>query len=357
MSNSQHRRIPPAQRPGRPRLRVGAALLAALVGGEASALTPTRTPTKTRTPTVTRTLTPTLTPTRTQTGTPTSSRTPSNTRTPSRTASPTVTATATSTRTPTLTPCPEATPEPIWVEPVTSPTDQYFQIVTVHVGNANTVTIQTESGTFRASGDFSVESPARVRVDLRPNTVHHLEVVAHVRAVSDPGGCSYPDYLLRTTVNQFGAPLLIVQSGSPRSPTPSATESPTPSASPDTPTPTRSRTATRTRTATPKPTHTEAPSPSPSPTRSGSPSPVPSVSDTVPPPSPSPTFTPEPPCTGDCNTDGRVDAAEVVRALRITLAVDAARACPLADRDGNGRTGIDELVAVVAAVSAPCGPR
>lgn len=360
-----------------PGTSLGPVLLAVLLGGEAAALTPTRTPTRTRTLTVTRTATYSATPSRTQTGTPTLSGTPTSSRTPSRTRSPTATLTATSTHTPSRTPCPEATPEPLWVEPLTSPTEQYFQIVTVHVGNANTVTIQTESGTFRAAGDFSVANPAQVRVDLRPNTTHHLEVVAHVRAVTTAGGCTYDDYLLRTTTNQFGAPLVIVQSGSPRSPTPTFTPSFTPSASPNTPTATRSRTPTRTRTATVTRTTTAAPSlsptgtpttsptgtatstsaptPSPTPTGSASPSPEPTATETVPPlPSATPSFTPQPPCPGDCDAGGWVDASELVRAARITLALEPAGSCRALDPNEDGRGTIDELVSAVAGALARC---
>lgn len=36
---------------------------------------------------------------------------------------------------PTVTQCPTATPEPLWVEPVTSPTSLRSQVITVYLGN------------------------------------------------------------------------------------------------------------------------------------------------------------------------------------------------------------------------------
>jgi WD40 repeat protein len=106
----------------------------------------------------------------------------------------------------TATPCPQATPELLAVDPVTSPTDHLSQIITVHMGNTEIVTITAESGVFTGVG-----SPAQVEVVLLPDTVHHLEVVAKVREVRQSSGCVYGGYALRTRRDRNGAPLLIQQ--------------------------------------------------------------------------------------------------------------------------------------------------
>jgi len=110
-------------------------------------------------------------------------------------------------------PCPFGTPEPLWVDPVTSPTDQLTQVVKVYIGNGQEVTIETESGTFTATGDFDHHSnPALVEITLLPNTIHHLKVTAKVRKVlSDYGDCVYGGYTLTATTDRNGAPLTIAQ--------------------------------------------------------------------------------------------------------------------------------------------------
>jgi hypothetical protein len=77
---------------------------------------------------------------------------------------------------PTFTPtlCPQPTPELLQVEPVTSPTTEFSQVVVVRIGNGDQVSITTESGTFQAVGDFSVNQPAQVMITLLPNTTHNL---------------------------------------------------------------------------------------------------------------------------------------------------------------------------------------
>jgi len=50
--------------------------------------------------------------------------------------------------TPTPTLCPLATPEPLWVDLVTSPTDQLTQTITVYLGNGEAVTVTAESLLF-----------------------------------------------------------------------------------------------------------------------------------------------------------------------------------------------------------------
>lgn len=107
-------------------------------------------------------------------------------------------------------PCPQATPELLAVEPLTSPTQALSQLVTVRMGNLEAVTISLESGVFTAAGGL-------VAVDLLPDAVHHLEVVARVRRIVDGQGCAYGGYTLAATRDRTGAPLIIVQ-GRPAAP-------------------------------------------------------------------------------------------------------------------------------------------
>ncbi len=131
---------------------------------------------------------------------------PAATRT-SQTASVTPSPTAS----PTATRCPTATPEPLWVEPVVSPTELLTQTVTVRIGNGEAVTVTAESGVFTATGWFSVYgNPAQVTVDLLPNTVHNLEVQARVRRI-EQWGCIYGGYVLSTNRDRYGHPLVIEQ--------------------------------------------------------------------------------------------------------------------------------------------------
>jgi hypothetical protein len=166
----------------------------------------------TNTPTATLSRTPTFTPT-------------GVTNTPTRTNTPTPTATF----------CPQATAEPLWVDPVTSPTNQTSQVITVRIGNGDSVTVTHEFGTTTVTGNFSTSSPALVTIPLQANATHHLTVSAHVRSVGS-GGCSYGGYTLRTGVDRTGAPLTIVQTN----------DTVTPSFTPTTVTPTLTATSTPT---------------------------------------------------------------------------------------------------------------
>lgn len=147
----------------------------------------------------------------------------SPTKTKSKHSAPTVTAASTLTtaftpiETPTLTPtltltaqfCAPPTPEPLWVNPVTSPTDQLSQIITVYIGYGEEVTITSESGVFTVAGSFNAYSnPALVEITLLPNTNHHLSVTAKVMAKN--GNCIYA-YTLTTTQDKQGTPLTITQ--------------------------------------------------------------------------------------------------------------------------------------------------
>jgi hypothetical protein len=105
--------------------------------------------------------------------------------------------------------CPPPTPEPLWVDPVTSPTDQLSQIITVYVGYGVEVTVTTESGTYTVTGTFNAyTNPALVEIALLPNTINHIQVTTKV--MSGGNGCTY-SYTLATTRDKKGNPLEIVQ--------------------------------------------------------------------------------------------------------------------------------------------------
>ncbi len=129
--------------------------------------------------------------------------------------SPTFTETVQPAPTITITPtfCPPPTPEPLWVAPVTSPTDQLTQVITVYIGFGEAVTIETESGTFTVTGDFNHHTnPALVEITLLPNTVHHIKVTAWVKSgLHGFNDCAYGGYTLTTTKDKNGAPLTIAQ--------------------------------------------------------------------------------------------------------------------------------------------------
>ncbi len=112
----------------------------------------------------------------------------------------------------TSTPCPQATPELLAVDPVTSPTDQLSQTVTVHMGNTEIVTVTSESGVFTGMG-----SPAQVEVLLLPDTTHHLQVVARVKEITRSDGCVYGGYTLQTRRDRDGM-TLVIQQGQPEPP-------------------------------------------------------------------------------------------------------------------------------------------
>ena len=133
---------------------------------------------------------------------------------PSDTAASTVAVTATPIN------CPKATPELLWVEPVTSPTDQLAQTVMVYMGNLEVVTITAESGVFTATGQ-----PAHVEVALLPDRNHHLQVVAKVTEIW-ADGCQYGGYTLHTRRDKNGNLLIIEQGQAGPPPVPSETIGP-----------------------------------------------------------------------------------------------------------------------------------
>lgn len=141
--------------------------------------------------------------------------------------------------------CPDATPEPLWVEPVISPTDLLTQTIVVNIGNGEAVTVTTALGVFTQTGVFGVAgNPARITIDLLPNSTHDLTVAARVRTIGG-GGCTYGGYTLSTQQDRNGGALRIVQNNgaaltaylpmvqraaATATPTPPATPTPTPAA-------------------------------------------------------------------------------------------------------------------------------
>lgn len=125
------------------------------------------------------------------------------------TSTPTLTLTFTPTLTLTAHLCAPPTPEPLWVDPVISPTDQLTQVITVYIGYGVEVTVTTESGTYTMTGDFNAyTNPALVEITLLPNTINHVQVTAKV--MSGGNGCTY-SYTLTTTRDKKGSPLDIAQ--------------------------------------------------------------------------------------------------------------------------------------------------
>ncbi len=140
----------------------------------------------------------TITPTPLPTASPIATLTPK----PSSTASPTITLTPTDA-------CILPTPEPLWVNPVTSPTNELSQIIVVYIGYGEEVTVTSESGSFTVKGSFDAHShPAEIEIPLLPNTVHHLRIIAKVMPPI-PDYCG--GYTLETTRDRHDAPLTIVQ--------------------------------------------------------------------------------------------------------------------------------------------------
>jgi hypothetical protein len=112
--------------------------------------------------------------------------------------------------TPTLQ-CPQATPEPFAVDPIPATASDTKLLVTVRIGNGESIVIETESGTFTAEGPFSYYQPTEVEITLLPNTVHHLKVTAKVQQFGEPGTCQYGGYTLSTTTDSSGQSLVVEQ--------------------------------------------------------------------------------------------------------------------------------------------------
>ncbi|MBN1402176.1 MAG: hypothetical protein JXA74_15150 [Anaerolineae bacterium] len=103
---------------------------------------------------------------------------------------------------------PPATPEPLWVNPVRSPTGLLYQVITVYLGRGRQVTASSEAGSSTAAGQFDSSShPAYVAVPLVPDAINHITVTGKVEYLP---GCFYT---LTTTVDRYGNPLVIEQGG------------------------------------------------------------------------------------------------------------------------------------------------
>lgn len=102
-------------------------------------------------------------------------------------------------------------------------------------------------------------------------------------------------------------------------------------------------TATVTPTATASVTNT----PPPPPTATPSPT-IPATT-----PTPTTTPTPRPVCPGDCDGDGNVTVAELVRAVSVALD-EGSRDCAAADENGDGTVSVGELIRAVNAALAGC---
>ena len=163
--------------------------------------TTTHTPLATSTYTATPTHTPTTLPT--ETATSTSTATPTMIVIPTETATPTATASQIN--------CPTASPEPLWVEPVISPTNLLTQTIVVYAGNSERVEVDTGYDLFTETGSFGGSgNPASIEIELQPGETHTLSVRAWVREIQR-GDCVYGGYRLSTRHDRHGNPLEIKQ--------------------------------------------------------------------------------------------------------------------------------------------------
>ncbi len=132
------------------------------------------------------------------------------------------------THTPTLNPSPfptpgcgiPATPEPLWVNPLLSPTNLLSQKISVTLGRGREIVITTEAGTFAQRGEFSIARPVEIEITLVPNTTNHLLVTGQVEY--EPN-CFYT---LQTRLDRVGNPLVIVQASNLTSPPPTFVPTP-----------------------------------------------------------------------------------------------------------------------------------
>jgi len=60
-------------------------------------------------------------------------------------------------------------------------------------------------------------------------------------------------------------------------------------------------------------------------------------------------------CAGDCDANGQVTVAEIIRSVNVALGQTALQACPTVDRNGDGRVTVDELVRSVQTALNGCG--
>lgn len=154
---------------------------------------------------------PARAPTRVSAATQTASPLPPPSATPTPTFAPPPTATEAATVTalplPTVS-CPNpATPEPLWVDPVVSPTNLLTQNVSVILGRGREISVTSNAGTVTQQGEFSIAQPVVLQVPLAPNAANELLVTGKVEYAPN---CFYT---LQTRVDRMGQPLVIVQSG------------------------------------------------------------------------------------------------------------------------------------------------
>jgi hypothetical protein len=74
-------------------------------------------------------------------------------------------------------------------------------------------------------------------------------------------------------------------------------------------------------------------------------------------PSTTPTATETPDgrrCAGDCNGDGMVSIAELIRAVNIALGRENVASCSAADGNGDGLIGVSELIRAVNSALSGC---
>jgi hypothetical protein len=92
------------------------------------------------------------------------------------------------------------------VNPVTSPTDQLSQDVTVTLGRGREITVASEGGSVSQNGEFTTNTPVVLRVPLAPDIQNNLIVTGTVEYAA---GCFYT---LQARIDRNGVPLVIVQS-------------------------------------------------------------------------------------------------------------------------------------------------
>lgn len=102
--------------------------------------------------------------------------------------------------------CPiPATPEPLWVNPVISPTNLLTQKISVTLGRGRTISVTSETGTVTKQGDFSTTGPVDIEITLVPNAQNNVVVSGTVEYAPN---CFYT---LQTRTDRVGNPLVIVQ--------------------------------------------------------------------------------------------------------------------------------------------------
>ncbi len=147
-------------------------------------------------------------------------------------------------------------------------------------------------------------------------------------------------FRLTTTSSQYAdsevANLLLTNGDAPATSTSApATQTQTP-----TPTPTDPPTATATSTVAPTETPTATEAPTATPTATDPPTPTATATPTA-------TVSPNAPCDGDCDGDGVVTVAEIVRGVNLALGTVAIAECPAFDGDADGQVSVDELIRAV----------